>query len=113
MSVCDVWTAARVIRSYIEDFDAAPPLLNLVEHPAPTRGELAKRLAVSRADLKFRWIPDILIALITPPAKIAQRMLLKSKHPIDIRSAFSSEKYRTDLAAQVIQKAGPSSIPIV
>ena len=38
LSVLDVATGARVIRSYIDDFAGAPDLVNLVESPAPTRG---------------------------------------------------------------------------
>ncbi len=33
-----------------------------------------------------------------------------SKQPIDVYAAFASERYRTDVAAAVIAKAGPSSI---
>jgi len=110
LSICDVWTAARVIRSYLEDFESAPALVNLVEHPAPTRGDLARRLLEHRPDLKVKWIPDVVIAALNPPAKAAQRLLLKSKHPVDVRSAFSSERYSTELAASVIRKAGPTSI---
>ena len=110
LSVCDVWTAARLIRSYVEDFAAAPPLVNLVEDPPPTRSELVSRLLESRKDLRVRWIPDFVLMLVNGPAKLAQRLLLGSKNPIDIRAAFASERYRTDLAAAVIAKAGPSAI---
>lgn len=110
LSVCDVWTAARLIRSYVEDFDAAPPLVNLVEDPPPTRAELVTRLLQSRKDLRVRWIPDFVLMLMNGPAKLAQRLLLGSRNPIDIRVAFASERYRTDLAAAVIAKAGPSAI---
>lgn len=110
LSICDVWTAARVIRSYLEDFGSAPALVNLVEHPAPTRGDLARRLLEHRPDLKVKWIPDVVLAALNPPAKAAQRLLLKSQHPVDVRSAFSSERYSTELAASVIRRAGPTSI---
>jgi len=110
LSICDVWTAARGIRSYLEDFESAPALVNLVEHPAPTRGDLARRLLDQRPDLKVKWIPDAVLAALNPPAKAAQRLLLRSKHPVDVRSAFSSERYSTELAASVIRKAGPTSI---
>ena len=38
LSVLDVSTGARVIRSYVDDFAAAPDVVNLVQTPAPTRG---------------------------------------------------------------------------
>ncbi|MBM5812736.1 MAG: NAD-dependent epimerase/dehydratase family protein [Gammaproteobacteria bacterium] len=109
LSVCDVSTAARVIRSYAEDFAAAPPLLNLVEAPPPTRRELAMRLHTLRPDLSFLWFPAWLLWLLSGPLKLLQRLALGSKAPVDVYAAFASERYRTDLAAQVIARAGPSS----
>ena len=40
LSLCDVRTAAEVIRAYAETFDSMPACLNLVEPDAPTRGAL-------------------------------------------------------------------------
>lgn len=110
LSVCDVGTAARVIRSYAEDFAAAPPLVNLVEAPPPTRRELAARLRELRPDLRFLWFPAWLLWLLSGPLQLFQRFALGSKAPVDVYAAFASERYRTDLAAQVIARAGPSSI---
>lgn len=106
ISVCDVGTAARVVRSYVEDFAAAPPLLNLVETPPPARRQLAQRLVAVRPDLRIRWIPAFVLRLANGPAKLAQRLLLGTKAPIDVYAAFSSERYDTGLAAQVIERAG-------
>jgi predicted dehydrogenase/nucleoside-diphosphate-sugar epimerase len=110
LSVCDVQTAARVIRSYLDDFDAAPAVLNMVEGVAPTRGELVERLLSQRRDLKARWIPDLVVRLANGPAKLAQRMLLGSQKPIDVHAAFASERYDTTLAATVIARAGANSV---
>src|SRR6185295_3843352 len=79
LSVCDVQMMARVIRSYVEDFDAAPPLVNLVNAPASTRGELADRIRQSRPDLRFIWIPAILVRLLNGPAKLVQRLVFGAK----------------------------------
>lgn len=110
LSVCDVGTAARVIRSYVEDFAAAPPLVNLIEAPPPTRRDLAARLRKLRPDLCFLWFPAWLLWLLSGPLKLFQRLALGSKQPIDAYAAFASERYRTEVAAQVIARAGPSSI---
>ena len=109
LSVCDVGTAARVIRSYVEDFDAAPELVNLVEAPAPSRRELAGRLRAVRPDLRFVWFPSWLLRLLNGPAKLLQRVALGSTKPIDVYSAFASETYRTDVAAAVIARANARS----
>jgi nucleoside-diphosphate-sugar epimerase len=110
LSVCDVGTAARVIRSYAEDFDAAPPLVNLVESPAPARRDLLSRYLSDRPDLKAFWIPGILLRLLSGPLKLVQRVALGSAKPVDVYAAFSSERYDTALAATVIAKAGPSAV---
>jgi predicted dehydrogenase/nucleoside-diphosphate-sugar epimerase len=110
LSVCDVSTAARVIRSYLDDFDSAPPVLNMIEAMAPTRGELVDRLLSQRTDLRARWIPDIVIRFANGPAKLAQRFLLGSEKPVDVHAAFASELYDTALAANVIARTNQSSI---
>jgi predicted dehydrogenase/nucleoside-diphosphate-sugar epimerase len=110
LSVCDVGTAARVIRSYVQNFDSAPPILNLVEAPAPTRGDIAARVAATRPDLRFFWVPGIVLRALSSPLKLAQRLALGSRKPVDVYSAFASERYRTSLAQDVIDRAGQSAI---
>lgn len=115
LSVCDVGTAGRVIRSYVQDFAAAPPLVNMVEAPPPSRRALTERLLQQRPDLKVRWFPGWLLRLLSGPLKLMQRYAMGSAQPIDIYAAFASERYRTDVAASVIARAGASSIkpPVV
>jgi predicted dehydrogenase/nucleoside-diphosphate-sugar epimerase len=106
LSVCDVGTAARVIRSHVEDFDGAPSMLNLVETPAPTRAALAARLRAERPDLRFLWLPALALRALSGPLKLAQRVVFGRDKPIDVYSAFASERYRPSLAATVIVRAG-------
>ncbi len=116
LSVCDVTTTAQVVRSYLEDFAAAPPTLNLVESPPPQRQELLDRYRRDRTDLSAIWLPVWFVTLLSGFAKIVQR-LMGSKQPMDVAAAFASEKYDTTLAGQVIARArraeaGPApSIP--
>ncbi len=110
LSVCDVGTAARVIRSYAEAFGAAPALVNLVEAPPPTRLELATRLRGQRPDLGFFWFPGWLLRALSPPLKLVQKLVLGSKEPIDVYAAFASQRYNTDVASSVIVRAGRSSV---
>jgi len=106
LSVCDVGTAARVVRSYVENFAAAPAVLNLVESPAPTRRELMARYLRERPDLSVWWFPSWLLRLLSGPLKLAQRVALGAQQPIDIAAAFASERYNTELAGQVINRSG-------
>jgi predicted dehydrogenase/nucleoside-diphosphate-sugar epimerase len=111
LSVLDVSTGARVIRSYMDDFASAPDLVNLVQTPAPTRGELVDRLRAVRPDLKVIWFPALLLRMLSAPAKLAQRWLMGASRPIDLYAAFSSERYQPDIAAAVIAKAKTSAVP--
>lgn len=108
LSVCDVSTAARVIRFYVEEFDSAPAVLNLVEAPSPSRRDLLKRFLAVRPDLKAIWLPAVLLRMLSRPLKLVQRLAFGATHPVDVAAAFSSERYRTDLAALAIERAGKS-----
>jgi nucleoside-diphosphate-sugar epimerase len=108
LSLCDVRTAAKVIRAYVDDFEAMPPELNLVEPDAPTRGELVLQLLKGRPDLKAVGFPFIILRAMSPPLKLLQRMLLPGRKPVDIYSAFTSETYDATLAARIIGKARKS-----
>jgi predicted dehydrogenase/nucleoside-diphosphate-sugar epimerase len=111
LSVCDVSTAARVIRSYAENFAGAPPMLNLVEAPPPARRDLLARFLSSRPDLSVIWVPALLLRALSGPLKMVQRIALGAKQPIDVAAAFGSEKYRTDLAREVIARANDRRLP--
>ena len=66
-------------------------------------------LRARRADLRVFWAPMWLLRLVSPPLKLVQRVALGSKAPLDIASAFTSPTYRTELSAQVIERAGGST----
>ena len=105
LSVCDVNTASNVIRYYLENFGAAPAMLNLVESPQPTRGDLAKRLKSARPDLGFFWLPLSVVWILSLVLKLVLRLMKPGKKPLDLYSAFVSERYNAALAAEVIAKA--------
>ncbi len=103
LSVCDVHTAAEVFRYYVENFEQAPAMVNLVEVPAPTRAELAQRLRAGRPDLKFFWMPFFVLRGLGLLAKLLLRLM--GKQPIDLYAAFKSERYRSTVAQKVIAAA--------
>jgi hypothetical protein len=108
LSLCKVETAAKVLAGYVEDFDSTPPVLNLLEPDPPTRDELIRLLLAGRPDLKVVRIPFPVLWGGSVLAKALQRILRPRKTPIDLYGAFVSERYRTELAAEVIRKAGRS-----
>ena len=111
LSLCRVDTAAKVLAGYIENFDQAPDVLNLLEPEPPTRGELAQRLLAGRPDLKVFRVPFPILWTGALMAKALQRILRPGKTPIDLYGAFVSERYKTDLAAKVIRDVSQTSLP--
>lgn len=105
IGLCDVLTAAKVIRYYVEDFTSAPSVVNLVQPDAPTRGELVQRLLAVRPDLKASWLPMPILKTLSPLLVALQRIVFPRRTPLDIYSAFASQRYDTSLAAAVIAKA--------
>ena len=108
ISLCSVSMAAEVLRKYVDDFDAMPPVLNLVEPESPTRAELVSILLNARPDLKAFRIPFIVLRTLSPFLKLLQRILRPKAKPIDIYAAFAPEKYDSRLAAKVIESADAS-----
>jgi hypothetical protein len=109
--VLDTQTAARVIRWYADEFEAAPRCVNLVEVPATTRGQLADRMKATRPELRFFWLPFWLLKLLSWFA-IGLQKVLKPKAPaLDVYAAFKSEKYDPAISQRVIAAAGPARPP--
>ena len=105
LAVCDVSTAAKVLRHYVQEFDSAPPVLNLLEPQVPTRRELIEVLRKIRPDLNVWWLPSIFLRIGSPFLKLLQRVLLGSKKPVDVYAAFASERYDTRLSASLVREA--------
>jgi len=116
LSVCDVRTAANVIRYTAENFDAAPAMVNLVEVPATTRGDLATRLRKTRPELKFLWMPFWMLRTLAWLATGLQKALSPGKPALDLYAAFKSERYDPTIAQRVVlasatRAATPSAAP--
>lgn len=105
LSVCSVRTAADVLCRYARDFESAPPLVNLLEVPSPTRGSLADRLKPNRPDLKFLWLPFPVLRGLSLMATGLQKVLRPGKPALDVYAAFKSEAYDSTLAGKVIAES--------
>jgi predicted dehydrogenase/nucleoside-diphosphate-sugar epimerase len=104
LSVVDVGTVARVICAYVESFEHAPAVVNLVEPVSPTRGDLLRRTLEARPWLRPVWFPGWLMAIASPAALLAQRFLLKSSAPVNVGAAFASETYDAALARELLAR---------
>jgi predicted dehydrogenase/nucleoside-diphosphate-sugar epimerase len=105
LSVCDVNSAAQVIRYYTENFESAPALVNLLEVPVKQRGELVDRLRQSRPDLKIVWLPSPVLWGLSGMLKVVLKILRPRQSPLDLYSAFKSESYDSQIAQQVLKAA--------
>ncbi len=105
ISLCDVQTAARVVRHYLSDYDSMPRILNLVEPEAFTRRVLVSRLLEKRKDLKAVYVPGAVVRAISSVLWVLQKTVNPSRKPLSIAQAFSSESYDSALAQEVIGKA--------
>jgi len=102
--VCDVWTVAKILNYYLDNYESAPNLLNLVEPQATTRADLVNKMLDTRNDIKPFYVPTIVVKLASTFAKVIQKIIFPSRKPIDIAAAFSSEKYDTTLVQSIFQK---------
>ena len=107
MSVCSVQMAAKVMLTYLRDFRDMPSILNLVEPDSPSRKELLERWKSKRSPLRVIRVPFFVLSILSPILVLMQKVLLKSSNPINVKSAFSSERYDSSLAASVLSK-GPA-----
>lgn len=105
LSICSVGTAALVIRSYADHFDAVPHMVNLLEVPEPNRGELADRLKTDRPDLKFIWLPFPVLWILGAMLKFGLRILRPKAKALDLYAAFKSESYDQAIARAAITNA--------
>jgi predicted dehydrogenase/nucleoside-diphosphate-sugar epimerase len=105
LSVCDVETAAQVVRYYTEHFEAAPPIVNLVEVPATTRGHLAGRLRTTRPEFRFVWVPFPILKLLSMIATFLQKLIRPKHAALNVYAAFKSENYDPAIAQWVITAA--------
>lgn len=105
LSVCDVHTAAEVLRYYVAGPDTAPEVLNLVEAPPPAREELVARLIESRPELRVMWLPSPLLKVLSVFVKGGLKLIRPSSKPLDLHAAFASESYDTEIAGRVIDRA--------
>ncbi|HEU5134571.1 MAG TPA: Gfo/Idh/MocA family oxidoreductase [Steroidobacteraceae bacterium] len=105
LSVCDVRTAAQVVRHYAGHFEAAPAMVNLLEVPATRRGDLADRLRATRPDLKFFWMPFFVLRTLSWFAIGLQKLLKPGRPALNLYAAFKSERYDSNISARVIAAA--------
>lgn len=109
LAICQVSTAATVLRFCVDSFQQVPACVNLVEVPAPSRGELVRALRDGRPDLRILWIPFPVLRVLS----ILLRAVLKVRRPrapaLNVHAAFKSERYDPAIAQRLIAEARNSA----
>ncbi len=108
LSVCDVQTAAKVVSYYLTNYESVPKILNLIDAQSLTRQDLIKKLLENRKDLKPLFIPWFIIRTISGVLYLFQKVINPKQKPLLIAQAFTSETYKTNLAAEIISKTNMS-----
>jgi nucleoside-diphosphate-sugar epimerase len=104
ISICDVWTVAKILHYYLDHYESAPPVLNVVEPQSTTRKDIAIKILQDRSDIKFIYVPTTIVKVASACAKILQKIMFPSRKPIDVAAAFSSEKYDTTLVRNIMKQ---------
>jgi nucleoside-diphosphate-sugar epimerase len=102
LPICSVDTAADVIMHYVEEFESAPELLNLIQPDPPKRSELWRRQKNQRPELTAIWLFKPFLIAISATLKLVLRVLRRGKEPLDVYAAFASEQYDTTLSREVL-----------
>jgi len=105
LSVCGLATAAQVLAHCVSSFQAVPPVVNLLDVPTPTRGELIRRLRQVRPDLRVLWLPFWILRPLSAMFRGAFAILRPTAPALDIYSAFKSERYAGAIAGRLIAEA--------
>ena len=73
--------------------------------PTPRRERALALFLSNRPDLRAFWMPAWVLAVLSPMARMAQRILMPRSTPVDLAAAFSSERYDTTVAEGVVRRA--------
>jgi nucleoside-diphosphate-sugar epimerase len=103
ISICDVWSVAKILNYYLDHYESAPSVLNVVEPQSTARRDIAKKILQERSDIKFFYVPTTIVKVASVCAKILQKIMFPSRKPIDVAAAFSSEKYDTTLVKNILK----------
>lgn len=103
--------AAEVLSWMVRNFDDAPPLLNLIDAEALSRGEMVDRLRANDPDLRVVWLPRLLLRPLSGLAVLAQRVLRPSGKPIVLSRVFADQRFDTTLVRRVLEDAREHADP--
>jgi nucleoside-diphosphate-sugar epimerase len=102
LEVIEVREAARVMAWMVENFDAAPDLLNLVPPVPPTKRQLLEQLRRSNPGLRVVRFPSLLLGAASLTALALQKVVRPRKPAINLRAIFATSRYNAQRTEQLL-----------
>jgi predicted dehydrogenase/nucleoside-diphosphate-sugar epimerase len=108
IAVCDLEQCAEAIAWCAAHFEAAPPVVNLLDPAIPTRGAFIERLRARGWQGRMVWVPISLIALGLTTARTLLS-LSRGQWPerLSAWSVLKPRRYRSGVAASMLGAARP------
>ncbi len=105
-AVCEVGRAAAVVAWSAEQFEAAPPVVNLIDPAIPTRRRLLARFGEHGWRGRMLWFPIPLFAACFAGARLAIGLAtLHWPQRLAVWSIFQPRRYDTSLSSRVLDAA--------
>jgi nucleoside-diphosphate-sugar epimerase len=87
----DVELVARTLAWTVENFDAAPEVLHMLDPDPPTKRALIARLRQDNPNLRVVWLPRLLLHPLSWAAMVAQKLLRPGQKPLNVASVFARQ----------------------
>jgi len=113
LPIVDLQFAAQALIWTARNFDASPPVLNLVAPDLPTKRELIERLRRANPGISVVRLPNPILGVINAGAFVLQKLLRPRQPTISLTRVFAVEEYDTRLIASlrssITEGSGPGS----
>ena len=106
LGTVDLGFAAECIAWIVDNFDAAPSPLNLLDPDLPTKRKLLEPLRASNPDLTVIWLPTLLLYPLSWMAMLLQKVLRPRAPAINVAKVFSVQPCDTSLIASLATRFG-------
>jgi predicted dehydrogenase/nucleoside-diphosphate-sugar epimerase len=101
LPVIDLQFAAQALCWTACNFEASPPVLNLVASDLPTKRELIERLRRANPGISIVRLPNPVLGVLNVGALVLQKLLRPRRPAISLTRVFAVEQYNTRLIASL------------
>jgi len=101
LPIIDLQFAAQALTWTARNFEASPPVLNLVAPDLPTKRELIERLRRANPGISVVRLPNPMLAVLNVGALVVQKLLRPRRPATSLTRVFAVERYDTRLIASL------------